>query len=295
MNKLSQFLLGLCLAVACSSVAAAQEKSQGTASIPKVLTITREFTKPGKAGMVHDKAESAFVQAFRNAKWPTHYLGMTSLSGKQRALFLTSYPSFEAWEKDNAAVAKNTALSAALDRAGMADGELLESMDQGIFVFNEELSLRPMPDISRMRYLEISVFHVRPGHGKEWEQLVKMVKAAYEKAVPEVHWGMFEQIYGGDGGTYLALTARKTLAEVDRGFQEDKQFEAAVGEEGMKKMDELFGASVSSSSQQLFAFNPHMSYVSEEWIKADPEFWKPKAAAAPAAKAAKKEETKAKP
>jgi hypothetical protein len=31
-----------------------------------------------------------------------------------------------------------------------------------------------------------------------------------------------------------------------------------------------------------------MSYVSEDWIKADPEFWKPKPAAAAAAKPAKK-------
>ncbi|MFY9531403.1 MAG: hypothetical protein WBC04_05690 [Candidatus Acidiferrales bacterium] len=93
------------------------------------MQITREYTKPGKAGMVHDKTESAFVQAMTRAKWPTHYVAMTSLSGKQRALFLTQYASFEAWEEDSAAVEKNTALSAALDRASMADGELLDSED----------------------------------------------------------------------------------------------------------------------------------------------------------------------
>jgi len=275
MNKLSRWLLGLSLVVTCSCITAAQEKSQGTVPIPKVLQITREYTKPGKAGMVHDMAESAFVQAETRAKWPTHYLGMTSLSGKQRALFLTSYASFEAWEKDNAAVAKNAALSDALDRASMADGELLDSVDQGVFVFSDELSLRPMADLSHMRYLQLSVYHVRPGHNREWSELVKMVKAAYEKAVPEAHWGTFEQVYGGDGGTYLVLTARKTLAEVDRGPLEDKQFEAAMGENGMKKLDELVGASVESSQHQLFAFNPHMSYVADEWIKADPDFWKP--------------------
>jgi hypothetical protein len=52
----------------------------------------------------------------------------------------------------------------------------------------------------------------------------------------------------------------------------------------MKKLDELFGASVDSSQENLFAVNPSMSYVADEWIKADPGFWKPKAAA-PAAKA----------
>jgi hypothetical protein len=287
MNKLSRSLLGLSLVVACSCTAAAQE-------IPKVLQITREFTKPGKAGMVHDKAESAFVQAMSRAKWPTRYLGMTSLSGKQRALFLVWYASFEAYEKDIEATAKNTALSAALDRASEADGALLDSVDQGVFVFNEELSLRPMADISHQRFLDISSYHVRPGHTREWNEAVKMVKEAYEKAVPGAHWGLFEQRYGGDGGVYLVLTARKSLAEIDRGFEDSKQFRAAMGEEGMKKLNEMVGASVESSQHQLFAFNPRMSYVADEWVKADPGYWKPKPAAVPAAKPAT-EEKKAKP
>jgi hypothetical protein len=281
MNKFGRTLLAVSLGITSGCVVAAQEKP----SIPRVLAITREFTKPGKAGMVHDKAESAFVQAMARAKWPTHYIGMTSLSGKQRALFLTQYGSFEAWEKDSQAVEKNAALSAALDRAGMADGELLDSMDQGVFVFNEELSLRPRPDLSQMRYLEISAYHVRPGHDKDWNDAVKMVKSAYEKAVPEAHWGVFAQYYGGEGGTYLVLTARKSLSEIDRGFLDSKQFQAAMGEDGMKKLSELVAVTIESSLHNLFAFNPHMSYVAEEWIKSDPDFWKPKAAAMPAAAA----------
>jgi len=275
MNKLSRFLLGLSLVLACCCITAAQEKSQAN-SIPKVLQITREYTKPGRAGNVHEAAESAFVQAATRAKWPTHYLAMTSLSGKQRALFLTSYASLEAWEKDTAAVAKNPTLSAALDAASVADGEQLDSIDQGVFVFNEEMSLRPVADLSQMRFMELSIYRVRPGHEREWSEAVKMVKAAYEKGVPGSHWGVFNQVYGGEGDSYLVLTSRKTLAEVDHGFQvEDKQFEAAIGADGMKKLDELIAASVESSLHQLFSFNPHMSYVADEWIKADPDFWKP--------------------
>lgn len=285
MNKFSRTLLAVSLGITCSCIVAAQDKPQASSSIPKVLGITREYTKPGKAGMVHDKAESAFVQAMARAKWPTHYIGMTSLSGKSRALFLTQYESFEAWEKDNQAVAKNAALSASLDRALMADGELLDSVDQGVFVFNEELSLRPRPDLSAMRYLDISVYHVRPGHNKDWNDLVKMVKNGYEKAVPDAHWGVFAQHYGGEGGTYLILTARKSLSEVDRSFLDSKQFRAAMGEDGMKKLDELVAVTIESSLHNLFAFNPHMSYVADEWIKNDPDFWKPKAVATPPAAA----------
>jgi hypothetical protein len=269
------------LGITFGCIVAAQDKPQGSSSIPKVLTITREFTKPGKSGAVHDKAESAFVQAMARAKSPTHYIGMTSLSGKPRALFVTQFESFEAWEKDNQANDKN----AALDRALMADGELLDSLDQGVFVFNEELSLRPKSDLSQMRYLDISAYHVRPGHNRDWVELVKMVKNGYEKAVPDAHWGVFAQYYGGDGGTYLVLISRKSLSEVDKGFLDNKQFQAAMGEDGLKKLDELVAATIESSHHNLFAFNPRMSYAADEWIKADPEFWKPKAAPAPAAKA----------
>lgn len=143
--------------------------------------------------MAHDKTESLFVDAMSRAKWPTHYIGMNSLSGKSRALFLTSYDSFDAWEKDTAAAAKNSALSAALDHAAMEDGELLDSLDQEVFYFNEEMSLHPRADLSQMRFMEVTVFHVRPGKEPQWREVVKMAKAGYEKGLPDSHWGMFEE------------------------------------------------------------------------------------------------------
>lgn len=275
MSKIVRCLTGLAVTFACATAARAQ--SEGTA-VPRVLQITREYTKPGKAGQAHDKMEAAFVQAMAKAKWPVHYLALTSLSGKQRALFMTRYPSLEAYEKDGAATQRNATLSTALERAGVADGELLESVDQGVFVYEEEMSLRARPDLSHMRFMEITTYHVRPGHYKDWEDAVKMVKAAYEKALPDAHWGMYRQMYGGDGGTYLILSAHETLAQVDRGLlEDDKKFMSAMGEDGMKKLEELIAAGVESSQHQLFAFSPSMSYIYDEWMTSDPDYWRPKA------------------
>jgi hypothetical protein len=50
----------------------------------------------------------------------------------------------------------------------------------------------------------------------------------------------------------------------------------------MKKFAELYGSAVDLSQHQLFAFSPKMSYIYDDWAKSDPDFWKPKAAAAPA-------------
>jgi hypothetical protein len=58
-----------------------------------------------------------------------------------------------------------------------------------------------------------------------------------------------------------------------------------MGEDGMKKLDELVAVAIESSTHNLFAFNPSMSYVADEWIKNYPDFWKPKASTTPAAAA----------
>jgi hypothetical protein len=290
MKRVTGFLLGLLLLFAWLTTVAAQDQS-ATHPPPKILTITREFVKPGRSGSIHEKSESAFVQAMSRAKWPTHYLALDSLSGRPRSLFLTGYDSFEAWEKDVQATEKNSTLISALDRAAMADGDLLSDIDMGAFRYSEEYSLRSAVDIPHMRYFEISVFHIRSGRHKEWDDLVKLVMAAYEK-IPDVHWATYEAVYGQMGSEYLVFTPLKSASEIDKESAQDKQFEAAMGEEGLKKLGELEAAAVESSQTNLFAFNPKMSYTSDEWVKADPDFWKPKSAGSAAPKKAEDKQEK---
>jgi len=222
------------------------------------------------------------------AKWPTHYFGMDSLSGPSRALFFIGYPSFEAWEKDTLATQKNATLSAALDHASLADGDLLTVYESSTSVYRDDMSLRSTVNIAQMRYFEITQFVVRPGHEKEFEALAKMYVDGYGKAVPSAHWATFERQYGAStgpvGDVFLVFNPIKSLAEVDSGFGDSKKFGDAMSEGDKKKLSELTAACIESVQTNLFAFNPKESYAPDEWIKADP-FWKPKAAA-PAAKPA---------
>lgn len=292
MKKIAGAMLALLflLPAGISVIAAAQDKPMMDHMPPKVLVAGREYTKPGKSGTLHEKTESAFVQAMMHAKWPTHYLAMESLSGKSRALFFTGYDSLEAWEKDTLATQKNAALSSALDRAWAADGDLLSETDGAVLAYSEECSLHPEVDIAHTRYFEISGWQVKPGHGKDWDEIVKLVKAAYEK-VPGSHWSCYSAVYGFPNTTYIVFVPMKSLAEEDKSLMDNKAFEAAMGEEGMKKLAALSAAALESSGSNLFAINPKMSYPFDEWVKADPDFWKTKAAAPMAAKKPKAEES----
>ena len=146
MSKIGPVMLGLSLAFAGSSIAAAQDAASSTA--PVVLQITREFTKPYKGGAAHDKTESAFVTAQTKAKFPAYYVAMNSMTGKSRALFMTRYTSFAEWEKDNKIIDTNPAFSAEMERASIADGELLDSVDSEVFTLDRDLEL-PLPQRPR--------------------------------------------------------------------------------------------------------------------------------------------------
>lgn len=282
MKKHLGSLVALCLLFTALNftgtvAAAAQEQVNGVTPPPKVLQITTETLKPGQAGAPHQRTEGVFVQAMRNANWPEHYLGMDALSGKSRAIFFLGYDSFEAWQKDMDATQKNAGLSAALDNAAVVDGELLDSLENSSYVFRDDLSLRAPVDIPHMRYMEISIYNIRPGHEHDWETLVKMYMAALEK-VPNAHWATFEKMYGAttSGSRFIAISPMKSLAEVDQELLDGKAFAAATTEEQKQKIRDLTASAMESTESNLVQFNPKMSYVPDSWIKADPAFWSPK-------------------
>jgi hypothetical protein len=284
MSRISPILLGMSLAIAGGSVAAAQD---APAPPPKVIQIVRESFKLGKSGAAHDRSAANFVSIATRAKQQGHFIALDAMSGKPRALYVTGYSSFEAWEKDSKLIDGNAALAAEMDHAIVTEGEFAEDVQSEVFTLNEDWSFHPDPDLAHMRYADISIFHIRAGHHKEFNDCVKMVKEANEKAGSNAHWVTYEMAYGGEGNTVIALSHRKSLSEIDMDMAEGKKFaEAMGGEDGMQKLDEVCGLGSESSRTELFSVNPKQSYVPDSMVKADPDFWKPKAKAESAAKPA---------
>jgi len=259
------------LFAAAAMIAAAQENTPPPP--PRVLVIQREYLKPGKAGNVHAQSEAAFIKASSDAKWPTHYIAMDSMSGPTRALFMFAYDSFDAYGKDQEAQAKNADYAAAIDAASLADGELLTRYDASVFVYHPEMSLHDRVDVPHQRYWEFTVFRIKQGHDKEWMDLAKMYVDGF-KGVPSTHWAMYESSYGEDnGGEWVIINPMRSLGEVDKGMESGKAFEAALGEAGMKHAAELAAACIESVQTNLFAVNAKESYVDATWSTTAPEVY----------------------
>lgn len=280
MNKLSPFLLGLSLAVTGGSLAAAQDQTPPAVSAPKYMQIIVEYTKPGKGGMAHDKTESAFVQAATKANFPIHYIAFNAMSGKPRAIFVSHFDSFDAVQTASKVFA-DPAYAEEFERANEADGELLDSVNQVILKYVPELSYNPKAPTSHIRYLEARIVHVRPGHGKEFEDLVKMWKAVSDKAGSANHWGAYRVEYGEQVGSYVFFTADDSMADIDKSFAEEPKFMEVLSEADRREARELRTEAIDADRFELYSVNPVQSYPPEEFIKADPDFWAPKAAAMP--------------
>jgi hypothetical protein len=246
---------------------------------PNVLVIHREYLKPGKGGMLHDRSESAFVHAFAEAKSPYHYFAMDSLSGLSRSLFFFAYDSFADWEKETAAIASNKELAAKVDQASLMDGDLLASYDVAAMMLRPDLSLNK-GSIDGARYFEITTFVVKPGHLHDFTELSKMYIDTYRKIAPETHWDTFEVMYGNPlptatgGDIFLVFNLMKSLAETDKSIKNSDKFASELGPAGLQKVSELTAASVQATSTNLFAINPRISNPPSEWVKKDPAFWK---------------------
>jgi len=248
----------------------------------KVLVIEREFTKPGKDGAVHEATEAGFIRAVQANKGNIHYIALTSMSGPNRALFVSAYSSLAAVEAERKGMP--VAALTAMDKAMVSDGDALSQTDASVWLRRDDLSTNVGGPPVGMRMLEISEFVVKPGHTHEFEQLAKMYTDA-AKNIPEFHWTCFQMAYGrAEGPTYLVLTALKSGGDADAEFGAGRKFAEAVGEDGMKKVAELEAASVASEDTNLFVVSPKMSIPTDAMVKAEPDFWRPKAGTSTAAK-----------
>jgi hypothetical protein len=265
----------LVVSLSCSN--AAILFAQEVLPTPKILVISREYTKPGKDGPPHQAVEGAYPRTLAGAKSPNHYLAAVSLSGPPRVFFFHGYDSYAEWVQGSSGATTDPTLAATLARTTAADGDLLSSKDYTVWAKRDDLSLDPGFRVGT-RVEVIIQYLVRPGHGQEFEDLVKLYTDGY-KGVSGMHWGTYEEIYGPPGNAFLVIITHKSAAELDAEDDNDKKFVENLGPEGLKKLALLEASCLESKQTDLFFIDPKMSYPTEGMQKADPEFWKPSRAA----------------
>lgn len=262
-------------------VAPALLAQSGPMPPPPLMLFVREEVKPGH-GAAHAATESAWTRALTKGKSKDHYLGMTALTGPSEAWFIMGYPSYADWEAKQKEVENNPVLKAEIDRISQQDGDHLSGTRTFLGTYRKDLSYGPAVEIGKMRYFRVRTFRVKQGQNKAFEEGVKLALDGYTKSHYAASFAFYEVTAGTGSPTFVVLRPLKSLADLDASEAADKAFQEALGEDGRKAMAKVFGDTVNGVENQLFAFNPKLSFPAPFVIASDPAFWTPKPAKEPA-------------
>ncbi|HEY3399877.1 MAG TPA: hypothetical protein VGK03_04535 [Geothrix sp.] len=259
----------------------ALQAQSGPMPPPPLMMFFREEVKPGH-GAAHAATESAWGRVLAKGKSTDHYLGMSSLTGPSEAWFIMGYGSYADWEAKQNEADKNPALKKEIDAISQKDGDHLSGTRSFLGSYRKDLSYGPPVEIGKMRYMRVRTFRIKQGMGKVFEDGVKMAVAAYEKSHFPASFAFYEVEAGTWSPTFVVLRPMKSLADMDAMDAANKAFMDAMGEEGRKAMQKTFMDTVNGVENQLFAFNPKLSYPSPGVTASDPAFWTPKPPKEPA-------------
>ena len=243
----------------------------------------------------YDKIASEYPGLSEQLKDQTHVLGMEALTGSPRAIYLSGYDSFEAFEKSEEWLTGNATTDAKFDAMDASEAPYISEEHHTIWHDRPDLSNNVAgADIPHSHYWEVIIFHMRLGHDEHFKELTKLYRDAYLKSGQNIPWSSYEGMMGVTDA-YLVLVPMKSLREEDMGLEHRKEFGAALGDEGRSRMNKISEESVASVEDNLWMVNPDWSYVEKSWVDADPQYWgaeppaksapKHTAGAAPAAKA----------
>jgi len=271
MNKWLRSITGLSLALAGSLAAQAQTPA---AMPPNILSIQTDNIKPYADGP-YDRVASEYPALSRQLEDPTHVLGMEGLTGSPRAIYITGFDSYEALQKNEEWLAGDSAADAKFDSLDARVAPYLSEVSYAVWHYRPELSNNvAAADLPHSRYWEVIVYHMRAGHVEEFAKMTKMYRDANLKIGQNVPWTTYESQMGVTD-SFLIMVPMTSLKNEDAFLAHDKDFSAALGDDGKTQMNKLSEESVASVEDNIWMVIPEWSYVDKSWIDADPQFWGP--------------------
>jgi len=253
-------------------------------SQPNYLTIVREEVKLGRASE-HERIEAGWPAAYEKAKSPDYYLAFVSATGRPEAWYVAPFDSYKAIGESMKRESDDAALAAELKRLQRADADVLSNLTVIHAMARKDLSMGAFPDLAKTRFVEITIFRVRPGHDRGFEEAAKAWGSAAKRSAPDSSYRIYQVIAGMPGPTYLVFSSTQSFAEFDKTATDDAAVMKGATAEERATLERVGKEGLVNVETQRFRVDPVMSYVSKETRAADPAFWMPKkpAAAKPAA------------
>jgi len=124
--------------------------------------------------------------------------------------------------------------------------------------------------IAQSRFVRTAIVRVRPGKAGEYEDQLKMVKSAQERANPGVGVFVSQVVAGEPTGVFYITTLVKSLSDLDK----IKPLQEVLGS-SWAGYQRAVAESVASTEVFIGRFLPELSNPPEEVASLDTKYWRP--------------------
>jgi hypothetical protein len=274
------------VAIACAAPVSAQGIPT---SQPNLLQIYREEVKVGRAAD-HARFEAGWPAAYEKTKNPFTYIALASMSGPGEVWFVAPFANHEAMS-DMFARDDDPAMAPLLERLQRGDADYISSTRSILAAGRKDLSYGTYPDTAKQRFYEITIYQVKPGHGRDFEAAAKAYGTAAKRSAPDTSYRVYEVLAGMPSPTYLVFSSVTSYGAFDKAMADEEAIGKGMTDEERAALHKLTAEGLNGSETIRFRLSPTMSYVTQEVRAQDPAFWSPKpaavtASAKPAAKPA---------
>jgi hypothetical protein len=204
------------------------------------------------------------IEAHRAARTPVDVLGMKSITGPHQVWLIEAHGSFASVENVDRALTA-VPVAASPDDA-FAPATLIGLLRPGLS-YRPEDAIKALPSA---RYYQISIFRTRPGTAVDFAEVMQIRNAALDRVNADRPELGYQILSGTTSGTYVFLSPMASLKAVD-----DSLARRPVQGDGPARQasSKITSEADITREQFLFRVDPRISYVSESFAAASPEFW----------------------
>ncbi|HEY7289333.1 MAG TPA: hypothetical protein VH583_05800 [Vicinamibacterales bacterium] len=246
-------LLMAVVAVQAPSLSAAQTPHPHPGAPPHVLNIVHVRLKT-QTSSAYASIESQIARAYERARIRLHWICLQSSKDLNDIVYLNLYESPEDADRATAVYKDKVEPSRELSALQQKLTELTASSTSMLTTRRDDVDRPPMDaDFATLRTMRLTTFDVRPGHEGEF---IKAIRTATPK---DGTWLVYE---ANKSSTFLLITLKK--ASITR----------KDGPPIPKALRHARDAYIKADSR-VYTVRPSMSHVTQAFITANPQLWKP--------------------
>jgi hypothetical protein len=244
------FLAGL---LACAAAA------QQAAEPPPIIQVVRKLGTRLPPGRQYASAGAA-----------VNVLGMAAITGPQETWLLECHDSFDSIETLDRALA---AYFGQTPSDELEPARTLIAFYRPGWSYRAEQAVRMLP---RAHYFHVTIYQIHSGEEAGFGDLIKARRLNLDSVNLDRPDLAYQVISGAPSGTYVFLAPLVSLRTMDDAVATLPYFAENVARREAKEAEAISAKLEVSRQHLLLRVEPRLSYVSDDFAEADPEFWRGK-------------------